>query len=645
MSDHFQIGDLYAADGSSLAFEAYRLSTRYAVKIVQRLQHTRCYKYQEQLVGKEALDTYYVQRVFSRIQPAIREYCKAKHWLHVDRRRGGRVLWVDDRLLGPLLRDVWEEGPYPFVPSRASMRWSLKQVKSRLKTALGAIYGRMVSAPGTKNGSALHSSDVSRVAVEAAQGVDPSKRWDLFWLPGSHVDPSRVLVYFEQRYGMLEPLEETVAELGRRNIPWVCLNWGVVDRALPPWSPGSSSSPTRQLFLQSLAFHHMDGYNQDELFVKRIGMELLREVDYWRAFFRAHRVKIHFSLTSSANSSAIAQRIALDLEGGIQVGAQRSFIATEDDDLHGERPQHVFFIWGDVRNSFGPKTYECRKSLVTTGFIFDAALIGQKSEGKQIKSQLESAGAHFTVALLDNAFGDFHITRSMVVRFYRAFLEWLIGNQDAGLVIKPKKPRQFDELYEISGLLETAKSTGRCVVLSNALGRYPSDASRCADMSVGLFIGSAAIEAAIGGYRAVHCDLTKLHSHSFYQWGYEKIVFDDLDRLIAAIRRYSHDPSAEPGLGDHTPVLNQLDPYRDGMAGERVGTYIRWLLEAVDAGCDRDGAVQQANRKYAELWGADKIIRLVKGSGTVEAQGRPDGSAAREIPHAKFPSATGRERS
>jgi len=644
MPDHFQIGDLYAADGSSLAFEAYRLSTRYAAKIVQRLQHTRCYKYQEQLVGKEALDTYYVQRVFSRIQPAIREYCKAKHSLHVDGRRGGRVLWADDRLLGSLLRDVWEDGPYPFVPSRASMRRSLKQVKSRLKTALGTIYGRMVSAPGTKNGSALHSSAVSRVAVEAAQGVDPSKRWDLFWLPGSHVDPSRVLVYFEQRYGMLEPLEETVAELGRRNIPWVCLNWGVVDRALPPWSPGSSSSPTRELFLQSLASRHMDGHNQNELFVKRIGMGLLREVDYWRVFFRAHRVKIHFSLTSSANSSAIAQRIALDLEGGIQVGAQRSFIATEDDDLHGERPQHVFFIWGDVRNSFGPKTYECSKSLVTTGFIFDAALVGQRDEGEQIKSRLESAGTHFTVALLDNAFGDFHITRSMVVRFYRAFLEWLIGNQDAGLVIKPKKPRQFGELCEISGLLEAARSTGRCVVLSNALGRYPSDASRCADMSVGLFIGSAAIEAAIGGYRAVHCDLTKLHSHPFYQWGYEKIVFDDLDRLIAAIRRYSHDPSTEPGLGDHTPVLNQLDPYCDGMAGERVGTYIRWLLEAFDAGCDRDGAVQQANRKYAELWGADKIIRLAKGSGTVEAQGRPDGSAAREIPHAKFPSATGWER-
>ena len=57
-------------------------------------------------------------------------------------------------------------------------------------------------------------------------------------------------------------------------------------------------------------------------------------------------------------------------------------------------------------------------------------------------------------------------------------------------------------------------------------------------------------------------------------------------------------------------MLEEIDPFRDGRAGERVGTYIRWLVEAFDEGLDRDTVIQKANEKYAAIWGDDKVIPL-----------------------------------
>lgn len=63
-------------------------------------------------------------------------------------------------------------------------------------------------------------------------------------------------------------------------------------------------------------------------------------------------------------------------------------------------------------------------------------------------------------------------------------------------------------------------------------------------------------------------------------------------------------------IGDWSPFLDRLDPYRDGRAGERMGTYLRWCLEGFDAGLDRDNVIRQANAKFNVRWGHDKAALL-----------------------------------
>ena len=203
-----------------------------------------------------------------------------------------------------------------------------------------------------------------------------------------------------------------------------------------------------------------------------------------------------------------------------------------------------------------------------------------------------------------------HFSKKDMTKFYQSILQWILDDSTIGLVIKSKKPAVIDNLPMIHPLLNKALKTDRCIKIENELGRFPSEASSGADMAIGCGISSAVIEAVIGGCRGIHYDMTNLKNHEFYKWGYEKVVFDDLDRMMASLKKYKENPHSNSELGDWTPYLNELDPFRDGRGGERMGTYMRWLLEAFDKGKNRDEAMQYANKLYTNKWGNDTITNM-----------------------------------
>ena len=615
-------GNGRAINGSPEMSELYRQATQCTVRIIERLRETPPYQQLAEHIAPDALETYYAQHVWEALRPVMDAAWGAVMPQEADGRRLVHAAGLDARL-EPLVRESWEAGRYPLLRPRSAMRQAIEETKARLRAAAERAYahlqppyrimGRVPCAPDGK----------LRIAVEGIEGFDLAKRSDLFWLPESRVDPARVLVYFWNRHVASDIIHGTLGKLDEAGIPWITVRGGLQTPQGERRAGAGTGSPDAERLLHLLAARPRS--QPHEAFAAAIARRLVRDVVYWRWLFRLFQVKIHFSLSPSLEGIGIAQRIAMDWEGGLHVGAQRSFIATEDDDTHGRRPHHLFFTWGAPRHAFSPSAVECGKTVVTAGFLFESAFSRRGGELQAVRAQLRRAGVSFTVALLDNAFGSFYITRPMVVAFYEAFLEWLLARPDVGLVLKPKKPAQFAQLHEIQPLLERARATGRCLVLPQAHGRLPSDASRCAELTVGLFIASSVIEAAIRGFRAVHCDLTGLRRHPFYRWGYERVVFDRLPRLLAAIERYRMNPASEPSLGDHGPVVEELDPFRDGRTGERVGAYLRWLLEAFDAGEDRETALQRTNERYAAAWGAGLIQRW-----PIPEQGTEDALAGAE---------------
>jgi hypothetical protein len=196
---------------------------------------------------------------------------------------------------------------------------------------------------------------------------------------------------------------------------------------------------------------------------------------------------------------------------------------------------------------------------------------------------------------------------------YRSMLEWVIGDGRIGLIIKSKKPAVLASIPEVLPLLEKAIATGRCVRMENEWGRLPTDAASAADISVGAGISSAVIESVIAGYRGVHYDMTRLRSHEFYSWGYGRLVFDDLGKMMEALKKFAS--GTDEGIGDWSKYVDKLDPYHDGRGGARMGIYMKDLLDSIDSGATRDEAIGHADRSFMDKWGNDKVIKMERING------------------------------
>jgi hypothetical protein len=57
-------------------------------------------------------------------------------------------------------------------------------------------------------------------------------------------------------------------------------------------------------------------------------------------------------------------------------------------------------------------------------------------------------------------------------------------------------------------------------------------------------------------------------------------------------------------------MLDELDPFRDGGAAERMGMYLKWLLEGFRAGLGRARVMADAAQRYTDRWGKDKVTQI-----------------------------------
>ena len=63
-------------------------------------------------------------------------------------------------------------------------------------------------------------------------------------------------------------------------------------------------------------------------------------------------------------------------------------------------------------------------------------------------------------------------------------------------------------------------------------------------------------------------------------------------------------------IGDHSPVLKQIDPFCDGVGAWRMGRYLHNYITSINAGTGRDEALSRAKRDYQEQFGEDKVTAL-----------------------------------
>lgn len=610
----YNLGEMKSADGSVLWYEVQKEVSQHAIAVSNLISRTPIFEELKKKIPSSRVLLYYQYVIKKEIFPFIRQACVSRCLNQSQKKphRKKQTLKLPSSGVFPLLKECWKfkeaqvELIDPLIFSISKSGLSAAGIKSNLKGMLLKKY-RTLRNPRDKRHSMKRSLKGWTLACHYAEGFDPSKRNDLNWYFGSGIDPQRVLIYFDSRNNSNRQLirAEEISKVEKNGFNWVALKKNIIE------AQGNEFWEAEDLDRKELLPKAM-AKKKDYRWILEIGNELLEQVHYWKQFYDAFNVKVNY-VPEEGFSKNIAQAIAFDVDkkdGGVLIGKQRSEIYMPFVDLFvGFHPKHIFFVWNDRIGRYLSPNNERIKTLVVTGYPNDVFI--KKGEAQKLRDQLEKKGVKFIVALFDNAFGpDIRFSENKMEEFYRMFLWWALEDKTVGLIIKSKKPLIIGRLTSIRRLFDSVMETGRCIRLGEEWGRFPADASLSADMAVGVGIASAVIESVIAGRRGIHYDNTYFRDHEFYNWGKGRVIFDDPVKMMAALKRYKEDPVNDSTLGDWSEYLDKLDPFCDGKGGERMGTYMRWLLEAFDSGKDRDAAIVFANEQYAKQWGEDKVIDM-----------------------------------
>lgn len=272
-------------------------------------------------------------------------------------------------------------------------------------------------------------------------------------------------------------------------------------------------------------------------------------------------------------------------------------------------PAHeVFFIWGDHDAQIYLDSQAASPNLLLSGcFINDHSNLEAREKASSAAIEMKKNGVKCILALFD--------TSTPTPEFYKFFLNWVKEDSSIGLLIKSKGGRIFTraKAQNLDDLLQEAQVTGRVHMIDGTAS--PGDAAHSADFSIGLGSYSAVVTAALKGARIIYLDYERLEQGplqaytTLHSLGPGRCIFGDHASLKAAIEAFMEEPEAHPELGDASPVIERFDPYRDGMASQRVGSYLQWYLEARDEGMNKEAAIKEANVKYADRWGQSRVVR------------------------------------
>jgi hypothetical protein len=341
-----------------------------------------------------------------------------------------------------------------------------------------------------------------------------------------------------------------------------------------------------------------------------------RTREFWEQFFIQHNIKV-YTTWFKYNSDHCIMAEALKNTGGIFTVYQRSYegLPSAQTTISAD----IVFVHSHNNAGLEGLSQSRINYCVTVGYVGDHRFKLVEPAALKIRSQLQENGARLIVALFDENSGNdsrWFVGHEGPQEEYAFWLEKLLEDDELGLVIKPKSPKTLRRrLGDVANLLDRALQTGRCFISEAGViqgSAPPALAAKAADVAVhgSLYSLTAAVEAALAGTPVLVKDDGLPGSPMYTLLGEGKVIFNDWNSLWSACMELKRHPDSNE-LGDWSHVLDDLDPFRDGKAAERMGTYLNWLVQDLTKGIGREAALVKAAERYSLAWGADKISEVV----------------------------------
>ena len=462
------------------------------------------------------------------------------------------------------------------------------------------------------NLNSFNNNTKSKIAISYVSGILEETDNDIYWVKDSKISRSDILIYMEKK---------NINNFGRDGLTQANgirkkgFSYFFVDNKIKNLQKKLNINKLYNPL--SITFDLISKIKNKSEINKWIFNEITKcsnEIIYWYNFFKHLNIKIHTDPTEAGDEN-ICKNIALTYLDALSFGKERSFITDNiNSGFIGYYPNDIFFVWGKTSAKNFLKTINIKENVIITGN--PTILKKQEDTKNDIFIDLKRK-PKFTILLIDN-YHSYNKTipgqavyTPFMKSFYEFFLNWVLEDDDFGLIIKTKKPYLQNSL-NINDLLRRTEKTGRCYNSKNPLidrGYHYANLVTLS-VSINIFFSSALIENVILGNRGVHFDYmnSKIRNESIYSWGENKVIFNDFDKFKSLIKKYKNNTSNSKEIGDWSKFIDEIEPFRDNLSPLRIANYIDDLKEGYDKNLNKYKNIEIANKNYVSKWGNDKIF-------------------------------------
>ncbi len=358
-----------------------------------------------------------------------------------------------------------------------------------------------------------------------------------------------------------------------------------------------------------------DWVSTESLQLKALSNEFNNQFNYWKSLFLKHNTKVFFSWYKFNKDHMAVSEAIRDL-GGISILWQIALNSIQDKLCMTDAD--ILFSYSSHCAAIDKKIGSKFKYNLLSGYPNDYAFNLSNDFSSKLKATLIRNGAKLIVCVLDeNSLDDdrWHTGHELQKENYSFMLEEVLSNPSLGVIFKPKHPIDLRRRLgnRISSLIDKAKKTGRCFVFEEKIGHNvlatPVIAAKAADLCIHghLCAGTAAVETALSGVPTILVDRENSPVSILKKLPEGKIIFRKWPEVIQALK-YNIEEFKKNNLYGWEEILNELDPFRDGLGALRIGNFVESIFEEFNKGHDRDNAMELAAEKYADIWGEDKVI-------------------------------------
>jgi len=596
-------------NGLLLQSKAYALSHNFVDKCMGVIGEYEVYKKITEVYDEHYVEFYFRKMFFYSFLP-IADQLSINEWDRMEGNYDG-IAQIDVTSFPcfELLSIVYPANSHVQYVSTTKSKFSSFKLwlRRRHKFAIKGIFNFFVNI-FLRTSCSKYIDNSGAIAVNIGTEMDLKKSSAVYWVLSQELNKSNILIYFTSKYKRSKNL---IREIERLELNWVNTYY---------WSPKLTKFINKFGFFKSDTnlFDNIDDWISLEADV------LIENVNYWYSFFERFDIKIH-SDPAEHDLVTIVKQIALNKLGGISFSSQRSYPDNQLGKFYSYYPTDIYFAWGvdaaqRLENKIIVRDNPAIHSIVITGcYYLDLHIMDESSKLDYIIQDFKERGAKKTILFLDSNHSyckDWRtqlITTEKLEELYISLLMFIVDNKDVALIIKPKKLSIFTTLGGVNEYVKKASATGRLHIVEQPDGCRPLLYATLSDIVIGVTshdIPSSVVECMTLNKRGIIFDYAGLSSveEEFYSWAYNKVVFNSVSDIIAALELFVSDHEGSSAVGNWSKYISRFDSFCDLNATHRIASYLNLLLHSLNSNIDKYAVIDLVNKIYMDEYGEERVV-------------------------------------